>query len=114
MKHSSNVIESQLDCTEQLARFFPGAQAVRVPVQIVALRVGARLREATVVEFGAASHAIFLSTLPLEFDDHVRLEHDSRHHAPADATVVAVQYHEGKKAVAVRFNFGPCHWVMKP
>ena len=114
MKHSSSVIDSQIDCAGQLARFFPAAQAVRVPVKIVALRVGARLREATVVEFGEATHAIFLSTLPLEFDDHVRLEHDSRHHPPADATVVAVQYHEGKKAVAVRFNLGPCHWMMKP
>lgn len=114
MKHSTEVLDSPADCAEQLARFFPEAQAVRVPVQIVALRVGARLREATVVEFGGANHAIFVSTLPLEFDDHVRLEHDSRHHAPADATVVAVQYHEGKKAIAVKFNLGPCHWVAQP
>lgn len=114
VKHSSDVLDTQVDCAGQLARFFPEAHAVRVPVQIVALRVGARLREATVVEFGGSNHAIFVSTLPLEFDDHVRLEHDSRRHAPADATVVAVQYHEGKKAIAVKFNFGPCHWVTQP
>jgi hypothetical protein len=32
----------------------------------------------------------------------------------ADATVVAVQYHEGRKAVAVKFTQGLCDWVMQP
>jgi hypothetical protein len=101
-------------CAEQLARFFPQTKAVRVPVQVTSSRGGkTRLREATVVEFGGTEHAIFLSTLPLEFDDRLRLEGppDER---PAEATVVAVQYHEGRKAVAVRFSRGPCHWVTQP
>jgi len=73
------VSERELDCAAQLARFFPGVAAVRVPVQVTALRGGrARLREATVLEFGGAQHAIFLSTLPLEFEDRVRLERDAR------------------------------------
>ena len=101
-------------CTERLARFFPSASPVRVPVQITALRVGsARLREATLVEYGGSEHAIFLSSLPLEFDDRVRIERD-RKGCTADATVVAVQYHEGRKAVAVRFSQGPCAWVTQP
>jgi hypothetical protein len=25
-----------------------------------------------------------------------------------------VQYHEGRKAVAVKFAQGPCDWVMQP
>jgi hypothetical protein len=101
-------------CAEQLARFFPHAHRVRVPVQVTALRAGnARLREATVVEFGGTEHAIFLSTLPLEFDDRVRMERD-RNGCVADAAVVAVQYHEGRKAVAVRFLQGPCAWVTQP
>ena len=58
-------------------------------------------------------HAIFLSTLPLEFDDHVRLE-AGQEGRPAEATVVAVQYHEGRKAVAVRFLQGHCDWVTQP
>ena len=98
-------------CAEQLARFFPNAAAVRIPVQVTALRAGnSRPKEATVVEFGGAEHAIFLSTLPLEFDDRVRIERDQRG-CTADATVVAVQYHEGRKAVAVQFLHGPCEWV---
>jgi len=104
-----------LGCAGQLARFFPGATAVRVPVQVTALRGGrAKLREATVLEFGGTQHAIFLSTLPLEFEDRVRLERDSHGAAVADATVVAVQYHEGRKAVAVKFTSGLCDWVMQP
>ncbi len=109
------VREHDLDCAGKLARFFPGAAAVRVPVQVTALRGGrARLREATVLEFGGAQHAIFLSTLPLEFEDRVRLRRDSHGGAVADATVVAVQYHEGRKAVAVKFTQGLCDWVMQP
>ena len=101
-------------CAERLARFFPRARAVRVPVQITALRAGsARFREATVVEFGGLEHAIFLSSLPLEFDDRVRIERD-RKGGTAEATVIAVQYHEGNKAVAVRFVNGACAWVTQP
>jgi hypothetical protein len=92
-------------CAEQLAQFFPNAAPVRGG--------HAKLREATVLEFAAADFAIFISTLPLEFDDRVRLERNpkTRH---ADATVIAVQYHEGRKAVAVRFTQGPCEWVTQP
>jgi hypothetical protein len=102
------------NCAEQLARFFPQVKAVRVPVQVTSLRSGTtRLREASVVEFGGTEHAIFLSTLPLEFDDRVRLE-ASQDGRPAEATVIAVQYHEGRKAVAVRFSKCPCDWVTQP
>jgi hypothetical protein len=100
------------DCAEQLARFFPQARRVRIPVQVTALRGGrTSLREAAVVEFGGPEHAIFLSNLPLEFDDHVRIDTDGEGR-PAEASVVGVQYHEGRKAVAVRFLHGPCDWVV--
>lgn len=117
MKHSNElaVSEHELDCAAQLARFFPAAAAVRVPVQVTVLRSGGtKLREATVLEFGGAQHAIFLSTLPLEFEDRVRVERDSKAGRAGDATVVAVQYHEGRKAVAVKFTQGLCDWVMQP
>jgi len=83
-------------------------------VQVTSLRGGGtQLREATVVEFGGPEHAIFASSLPLEFDDRVRIERDRKDSA-AEATVIAVQYHEGRKAVAVRFLQGPCAWVTQP
>jgi hypothetical protein len=103
---------NEQDCAEQLARFFPQAKPVRIPVQVIASRGGrTSLRETAVVEFGNPEHAIFLSTLPLEFDDRVRLEATGEGR-PAEATVVGVQYHEGRKAVAVRFLHGPCDWVV--
>jgi hypothetical protein len=111
----SAVTETEVDCAGQLARFFPGSAVVRVPVQVTTLRGGGtKLREATILEFGGAQHAIFVSTLPLEFEDHVRVQRDSRAGAAADATVVAVQYHEGRKAVAVKFTQGLVEWVMQP
>jgi len=70
-----------------------------------------RLRESTMVEFVGLEHVIFISSLPLEFDDNVRLE-GNRKSFSSDATVVAVQYHDGRKAVAVKFLRGPCHWIM--
>ncbi len=111
---NSTLTGAEQNCAEQLARFFPQAKPVRISLQVTALRGGkTRLRETAVVEFGGAEHAIFLSTLPLEFDDHVRLEAAERGRA-ADAVVVAVQYHEGNKAVAVRFLQSPCDWVTEP
>jgi len=101
-------------CTEQLSRFFPHTRPVRIPAQVTSLRGGAsQLREAIVIEFGGLEHAIFLSALPLEFDDHVRLE-AVQEGRTAEATVVAVQYHEGRKAVAVRFLQGHRNWVTQP
>ena len=115
MKRSSSLslAENETGCAEQLARFFPGVTALRVPVQATALRSGSDLREATILEFGGNQHAIFRSTLPLEFDDRVRLQRDTPG-GTADATVVAVQYHEGQKAVAVKFAQGHCDWMTRP
>ena len=108
----TTVIGEQQSCSQQLARFFPGVTPVRLPVQVTALRGGAtRLREASIVEFAGLEHAILISSLPLEFDDKVRLE-GSRKADTADATVVAVQYHGGQKAVAVKFLRGPNHWMI--
>lgn len=102
------------ECTEQLARFFPKLPAVRIPVHVTPCRLGqARLQETTVVEFGTGEYAIFLSQLALEFDDRVRLVRDGRGRS-VEAAVIALQYHQGRKAVAVRFLDGPCEWMMQP
>jgi hypothetical protein len=108
------VAEREGHCAEQLSRFFPEAAAIRIPVQASVLRSPApRLKEATVLEYAGAEYAIFLSTLPLEFDDAVRLERHAER-CVCDAIVVAVQYHEGRKAVAVKFTQPPCDWVTRP
>lgn len=105
------LIAEERECTEQLARFFPQLPAVRIPVLVTPLRLGQpRAQEATVVEFGSQAYAIFLSKLALEFDDRIRLVRDGGGR-PAEAAVIALQYHDGRKAVAVRFLDGPCKWM---
>lgn len=109
----TTLIAEEQSCAGQLARFFPGVTSVRLPVQVIALRGGAtRLREASLIEFAGVEHAILVSGLPLEFDDKVRLE-GSRKAETADATVVAVQYNGGQKAVAVKFLRGHNRWIMQ-
>lgn len=108
------VLDQQSGCVEQLAHFFSQALPVRIPVQVTAVRRGGvKLRDAAVLEFAAPEHAIFVSSLPLEFDDHVCLQR-APHGPAADAVVIAVHYHDGQKAVAVRFSQGPCNWITQP
>ncbi len=114
------VVENET-CAVKLAQFFPNTSRIRIPVQVAILRPGAgQLHENTLVEFGAADHAIFASSLPLEFDDRVQLvpigtgQAQTKGGKRTDATVIAVQYHEGRKAVAVRFLSGHCTWVSEP
>jgi hypothetical protein len=109
------VLEDQeaTGCVE-LARFFPQALPVRLRAQVSAVRSGsAKLHEAVTVEFAAPDYAIFASALPLEFDDRIRLEREGKSRK-AEATVIAVQYHDGRKAIAVKFTQGPCDWVTQP
>jgi hypothetical protein len=105
------LIADERECAEQLARFFPKLPAVHIPVRVTPKRPGQiKLQEATVVEFGTGDYAIFLSKLALEFDDRVRLVREGGGR-PAEAAVIALQYHEGRKAVAVRFLDSPCEWM---
>src|SRR5438094_4292500 len=95
-----------------LAQFFPEASPVRIPVRVVGLKRGIALSEDTVIEFGTPQEALFSSTLPLEFEDHVKLE-NSDGSLSAEATVVAVQYQEGRTAIAARFVREIANWIIK-
>jgi hypothetical protein len=101
-------------CVNKLAQFFPRAYPVHIQVKVLASRLGARrFVETAVVEFATSTEALFASTLPVEFNDHVRIE-ESDGSLIAEASVVAVQYHQNRKAVAVRFLTAPRHWILKP
>lgn len=105
----------ETSCAEQLARFFPRAARTHIPVKVTAARAGnGGLRESAVLEFCDSAHAIFVSALPLEFDDQVQLEREPYGAGTASASVVAVQYHDGRKAVAIRFRGGPASRVIQP
>ncbi len=97
----------------RLAQFFPDATAVRIPVHVSGVGAqGQDLSEHTIIEYGTPNEVLFASTLPLEFDDRVRLE-NSDGSLKAEAAVVAVQYHNGKVAVAVRFLREIANWIIK-
>lgn len=115
-RSEANIVTALAEnCAEQLAHFFPQTEAVRVPVEVTPSGAGgARLRESTVLEYASAEHAIFVSTLPLEFADRVKLQAGNNQARMEEGTVVAVQYHEGRKAIAVRFLRGRCNWVTEP
>lgn len=100
-------------CVEKLAQLFPSASAIRIPVRVTTAGAGRRLQEQTVIEFGTAHEVLFSSSLPLEFEDRVRLV-NSDGSFDARATVVAVRYHEGGKAVAARFVSEVGNWIIKP
>jgi hypothetical protein len=109
-----SLIADERGCTDQLAKFFPSLPSTRFMVRVQSLRVGReRLQESTVVEYGTGEFAIFLSTLPLEFDERVRISRNGKGQA-VEAAVIALQYHEGLKAVAVRFLDSRCDWMMQP
>lgn len=101
-------------CTDRLARFFPEAAPVEVRAVLTPLRGGAdTVCESVLVEFASAAKAIFQSSLPLEFNDRVQLA-QANGTGKAQGTVIAVQYHENQKAVAVQFVNGQYAWVNKP
>jgi hypothetical protein len=101
-------------CIEKLARLFPSASAVRIPVRVTTLATAMRpSQEQTVIEFGTVNEVLFSSGLPLEFEDGVRVV-NSDGSLDTSAVVVAVRYHEGRKAVAARFVGEVRNWIIKP
>jgi len=105
----------------ELARFFPEATPVRIPVQFTrrsataegSLPSAAAVKESTVIEFGTSREVLFACSTPLEFADILRLR-NSDGSLDTDAAVVAVQYHPGKTIVAARFVASVPNWIVKP
>jgi hypothetical protein len=99
--------------TSKLAKFFPEATPVRIPVRLTRIaNEGNTYTESTVIEFGTASEVLFASTLPLEFADILRLQ-NSDGTLDTEARVVAVQYNGERKAVAARFTQAVANWIVK-
>jgi hypothetical protein len=101
-----------------LARFFPDATPVRIPVQLVrpqdeSANRSAGVSENTVIEFGTPREILFACATPLEFADVLRVR-NSDGSLDADVSVVAVQYHPGKTVVAARFLAEVPNWIVKP
>jgi hypothetical protein len=69
--------------------------------------------EKTVIEFGTPREVLFAATTPLEFADTLRVQ-NADGSLDVEASVVAVQYHNGQTAVAARFTHEVANWIVKP
>lgn len=97
----------------QLARYFPDVTPVRIPVRVFGVNPGGcTFSESTVIEYGTPNEVLFASALPLEFEDKLRLE-NADGTLKADVSVVAVQAHNGKLAVAARFARRIANWIIQ-
>jgi hypothetical protein len=100
--------------TSKLAKFFPHATPVRIPVRLTRLGTASNtFSESTVIEFGTPQEVLFASTLPLEFADRLRLR-NADGSLDTEACVVALQYNGGHAAVAARFTEEVANWIVKP
>ena len=100
--------------TAKLAKFFPEATPVRIPVRLTrGMGSSQPASESTVIEFGTPKEVLFVSNLPFEFADTLRLQ-NSDGTLDAEASVVAVQYQRGRTAVAARFTHEVANWIVKP
>jgi hypothetical protein len=111
---------TQTSTVAELARFFPEATPVRIPVQFTRRDCAttgepgtAVVQESTVIEFGTSREVLFACATPLEFADILRLR-NSDGSLDTEAAVVAVQYHPGKTIVAARFVTSVPNWIVKP
>lgn len=108
----------QRSTVADLARFFPDATPVRIPVHFT--RGGsvnspeiAEVDESTIIEFGTPREVLFSCATPLEFADILHLR-NSDGSLDTKASVIAVQYHPGTTAVAARFLNPVPNWIVKP
>ena len=136
MPNQATVRALEPDIVSRLARFFPEATPVRIPIRLSRSQnngngnskngngngdLTAREHQGesenvffqdTVIEFGTAHEVLFVLDRPLEFADRVLVEsNDGSLHA--EAFVVAVQYHLERTAVAVRFLKHVPNWIVK-
>ena len=127
----------EFDFVSRLARFFPDATPVRIPVRVSRnqeesgidlraneeklldnLRKGAgadnpwQPLQETVIEFGTPQEVLFVVAQPLEFADQLLLESRDGSFC-AEASVVAVQYHPERTVVAARFLKPVPNWIVK-
>ena len=99
-----------------LARFFPDATAMRMPIQfarVIDSGPAANFSESTVIEFGTPREVLFACKTPLELADLLRVR-TADGALDEETRVVAVQCHPGKTFVAARFQRDVANWIVKP
>jgi hypothetical protein len=103
----------QPELVGRLAKFFPQATPVRIPIKLSrASDKDKTCCEETVIEFGTACEVLFAIDLHLEFADRILLESKDGT-LQIEASVVAVQYHPNRTVVAARFLKNVPNWIVK-
>jgi hypothetical protein len=98
---------------ERLVAIFPDASPVRVPILVVASRKEGRdLKETTTIEFGTSRIVFFFSKLPLELEEKIFLRNTDGS-LGIEATIIALQYEEGHRAIAAKFLAEDRNWIIK-
>jgi hypothetical protein len=101
------------ECVEKLARFFPGVVQVRIPVTVCKGRSGNNTAaEQTIIEFGTADEMLFVSGLPLDFEDIVRVR-NADGSLDITAKIVAMHFYHDKMAIAAKFLEEVPNWLIK-
>ena len=101
------------ECVEELARFFPGIMQVRIPVRVCKGRdVNAAPAEQTIIEFGTADEVLFVSGLPLDFEDIVRVR-NADGSLDIVAKIIAMHLYHDKMAIAAKFLEDVPNWIIK-
>jgi len=121
---TARALESEL--VSRLAKFFPEALPMRIPIKLSRTHSSSEgnafssgkgdvihdVFQDTVIEFGTPHEMLFTVDRPLEFADQVLVESDDGS-LRAKGSVVAVQYHPNRTAVAVRFLEKVPNWIVK-
>jgi hypothetical protein len=105
----------QPELVGRLAKFFPQATPVRIPVMLSRSEGAGKQKSPfaeTVIEFGTPHEVLFAIDRPLEFADRVLLESKDGSFR-VEASVVAVQYHTNRTVVAARFLKDVPNWIVK-
>jgi hypothetical protein len=105
------------DIVSRLAKFFPEATPVRIPIRLSRIEGNGNgskrtFFQETVIAFGTPREVLFALDRPLEFADRVLLESKDGTLC-AEASVVAVQYHPERTVVAARFLKDVPNWIVK-
>lgn len=123
MPHQATARALEPGIVSRLAKFFPEATPVRIPIKLSrSMGNGNGNGDAhenenvffqnTIIEFGTPREVLFMVDRPLEFADRVLIEsNDGSLHA--EGSVVAVQYHPERTAIAVRFLKRVPNWIVK-
>jgi hypothetical protein len=95
----------------KLATLFPAARAVGLPLRLSRVPSAGSASEIAIIEFATSQEVLFSCAFPLEFADRIRLQ-NSDGTLDVEASVVAVQYHEGQVVVAARFEQKVANWIV--